>query len=154
MSKLALPFAALVVLVVGCQQAATAEQAQDKMSRASGKTIPTDFQTEEAPADAGVEDPAAGHKESATCVVGGGKQTACTISFGPADNEASRVVAFKVGSDSFIFRGNSQGRWWSGTLNGKQAMGYELNRGHVVFSNQALDQQFEYWTKGNEHGNY
>ncbi len=53
-----------------------------------------------------------------------------------------------------IFRGNRQGRWWSGTLNGEPAMGYELNRGHVVFNTRTLDGAFEYWTRGNEHGSY
>lgn len=150
MSKFALPLAAAVVLVVGCQQSVEAQQGQT----AKGD-VPSDFQREDAPEGTGTEDPImAGKAEAATCVVGDAAPQPCTMSFGIPDDAASRVVSFKIGNDNVVFRGNNQGPWWSGALDGNPAMGYELNRGHVVFSNQKLDQQFEYWTKGNEHGSY
>jgi hypothetical protein len=37
---------------------------------------------------------------------------------------------------------------------GQPAMGYELNRGHVVFSTVDLKNTFEWWTDGNQHGRY
>jgi len=52
------------------------------------------------------------------------------------------------------FIGRSQGGWWSGQLDGRPAMGYERNRGHVVFSTTDLETTFTWWSEGNEHGAY
>ena len=59
-----------------------------------------------------------------------------------------RVVTFEG-------MGNSDGAgWWFGTLNGKQAAGYNLNRRHYVFSTTDTKFEFECWEKGWYKGSY
>lgn len=63
-------------------------------------------------------------------------------------------MTFESPGGSVRFVGKSQGGWWSGELDGKPAMGYERNRGRVVFSTTDLESTFEWWSEGNEHGQY
>ena len=167
LAKLAMPLGCAALLIFGCSQNAGAEKPeQDRQTRASarggGDQTAAGFQTEEA-TQPGIPDPSEAEGNTpATCVAGNGNPAPGTMAFGPSDTAAGTVVAFKLNTQrdnagngtAMIFRGNRQGRWWSGTLNGKPAMGYELNRGHVVFNTRTLDQAFEYWTQGKEHGSY
>lgn len=63
-------------------------------------------------------------------------------------------MSFVSGDTRTVFVGKAQSGWWSGKLDGKPAMGYELNRGHVVFSNMDLGTRFEWWSEGKQHGTY
>lgn len=87
----------------------------------------------------------------------------CTLDFGaPAPCRMSDEVAadgthtmiFAMGDKQVRFTGMPQSGWWSGRLDGSPAMGYELNRGHVVFSTTDLKTRLEWWSEGNEHGTY
>jgi hypothetical protein len=62
-------------------------------------------------------------------------------------------MEFVFANNRVRFTGRSQGAWWSGQLDGQPAMGFELNRGHVV-STSDLKMTFEWWSKDNEHGTY
>ncbi|AHE54687.1 hypothetical protein NX02_15015 [Sphingomonas sanxanigenens DSM 19645 = NX02] len=65
-----------------------------------------------------------------------------------------RDLRFDVGGRQIRFVGRAQGRWWSGTLDGKPAMGFERNRGHVVFSTTDLTRTFAWFYPASEHGTY
>ncbi len=155
MSRLLLPFAATILLVIGCSQNAGAENSAAQ----EGRTVETARAdsakaTKAAPGDATPYPTASGEATPATCIFGEGEPTACTMTSLANDGAGGMTIAFKVGPDTITFRGKRQDRWWSGTLNDAPAMAYELNRGHVVFNSRNLDRYFEYWTKGNEHGSY
>ncbi len=68
--------------------------------------------------------------------------------------DGTHAMTFSSAQTHTRFTGKSQTGWWSGQLNGQPAMGYELNRGHVVFSTADLKTTFEWWSEGNEHGTY
>ncbi|MBO9623382.1 MAG: hypothetical protein J7500_11795 [Sphingomonas sp.] len=91
--------------------------------------------------------------ESATCVFDTAPPEPCEIVF-TVDRGNTRMVARGRSGKRVTFVGRRNSGWWSGTLDGAQAMGRELNRGNVVFSTRALDRSFQYWTRGNEHGSY
>ena len=56
---------------------------------------------------------------------------------------------------TFVGKGSDDGPgWWFGTLNGKQAAGYNRNRRHFVFGTADMKAEFECWQKGWDHGNY
>lgn len=87
----------------------------------------------------------------------------CALDHAPAKpcEMSDRVEADGTHTMTFVsaqtrtrFIGKSQSGWWSGQLNGQPAMGYELNRGHVVFSTADLKTTFEWWSERNEHGAY
>lgn len=42
-----------------------------------------------------------------------------------------RHLTFQLGKRQIKFVGRAQTGWWSGRLDGKPAMGFERNRGHV-----------------------
>lgn len=89
-----------------------------------------------------------------TCVAGTGPPQPCRIDFGYSGD--ALVVRFALAGRTLEFVGHRQGPWWSGTLNGIPAAGYELNRGHVVYATADLqiETRFEWWARGNQHGNY
>lgn len=64
------------------------------------------------------------------------------------------TMEFTAGDRRTRFVGRSQTGWWSGQLDGQPAMGFERNRGHVVFSTTDLKTTFEWWSAGSEHGSY
>lgn len=68
--------------------------------------------------------------------------------------DGQHTMNFVAGDKRTQFIGRSQSGWWSGKLDGKPAMGYELNRGHVVISTTDLESTFEWWSDGNQHGSY
>jgi len=78
---------------------------------------------------------------------------ACRMSDAVGDDE-THTLEFTFGTTRVRFVGKSQTGWWSGKLDGQAAMGYELNRGHLVFSTADLKTTFEWWTDGNQHGRY
>lgn len=63
-------------------------------------------------------------------------------------------MRFTMAGQVVRFDGKAQTGWWSGRLDGKPAMGYELNRGHTVFSIADLATRFEWWYDGMRHGQY
>ncbi|HVJ02064.1 MAG TPA: hypothetical protein VM662_07775 [Sphingomonas sp.] len=91
--------------------------------------------------------------ESATCVFDTAPPEPCEILF-TVERGSTRMMARGRSGKRVIFVGRRNSGWWSGTLNGAPAMAYERNRGNVVFSTRTLDRSFQYWTRGNEHGNY
>lgn len=158
MSRLLLPFASAVLLVIGCSQNAVAENNAAGESAAKAGLAQSDASAAK-PANKRVAPQAtapapAGDSIPVTCIFGEGDPTPCTMTSTANDSEGGITIAFRVGPDTITFRGKRQDRWWSGTLNDAPAMAYELNRGHVVFNSRTLDHYFEYWTKGNEHGSY
>ncbi|QNA86396.1 hypothetical protein G4G27_22240 [Sphingomonas sp. So64.6b] len=63
-------------------------------------------------------------------------------------------MTFLAGNRRVIFEGRSNSGWWTGTLNGRAAMGYERNRGNIVFSTTDLKTRFSWWYPTNAHGTY
>lgn len=63
-------------------------------------------------------------------------------------------MTFLAGQRRIVFEGRSNSGWWSGTLNGRPAMGYERNRGNVVFATTDLKTRFAWWYPANGHGTY
>lgn len=68
--------------------------------------------------------------------------------------DGAHAMTFTLGRRQLRFVGRSQTGWWSGTLDGKPAMGLELNRGHTRFSTTDLSTSFDWWLPGQEHGRY
>lgn len=63
-------------------------------------------------------------------------------------------MVFAFGADRVTFVGRKQTGWWAGHLNGKQAMGFERNRGNMVLSTYDLSVSFAWHYPGQEHGSY
>ena len=91
-----------------------------------------------------------------------GERVRCSFDHGPAracvmtdsvDRGVHRMN-FTAGRDRTTFIGRSNSGWWSGRLNGRAAMGYERNRGNIVFSTADLRTSFSWWYPANEHGTY
>lgn len=163
MSRLLLPFTATVLLVIGCSQNAVAENGaadrqddrqEDRQHDTQAASAPSARQAEPKAAASSSATASSGDSTPATCIFGDGEPTPCTMTSRATDGDGGVAISFRIGPDTIRFRGKRQDRWWSGTLNDKPAMAYELNRGHVVFNARDLDRAFEYWTKGNEHGSY
>ena len=89
----------------------------------------------------------------ATCSLDYGKPVPCRVA-DRVDGNGGHATTFTMGQRILKFVGKSQTGWWSGTLDGKPAMGVELNRGHVRFSTTDLATSFDYWFTGQEHGTY
>lgn len=90
---------------------------------------------------------------SMQCEIDHGKPEPCRMS-DHVDSHLVHAMRFTLPSRTVTFKGKAQTGWWSGTLDGKPAMGYELNRGHVVYSTTDLGTTFEWWSAGMQHGNY
>lgn len=91
--------------------------------------------------------------ETVQCSFGDAPAVACTL-HDRVDRDGMHHMQFVAGDHATTFTGRMQSGWWSGWLNGKKAMGYELNRGHVVYSTAAMDARFEWWSTGKQHGTY
>lgn len=63
-------------------------------------------------------------------------------------------MRFVLTGREVTFVGRGGGGWWSGMLNGVPAMGFERNRGHVMFSTRDLAHRFAWWHAESEHGTY
>lgn len=90
----------------------------------------------------------------ATCIFDVAPPEPCTIDVRVDADGTTRLEATGSGGRRARFAGRRADGWWSGTLDGAPAMGYERNRGNVAFATQALDRSFQYWTAGNAHGRY
>lgn len=97
---------------------------------------------------------AAAPPELATCVFDTAAPEPCVVTFSVGKDGATTLRARAKGGHRTVFVGKRGSGWWSGTLDGAPAMGYELNRGNVTFSARTLNRSFQYWTRGNEHGTY
>lgn len=91
--------------------------------------------------------------ERVFCAFDSAPAVPCTM-IDRAVRPGEHVMEFSDGKRRVRFSGRSQSGWWSGTLNGKPAMGFERNRGHLVFSTTDLGTTFAWWYKGAEHGSY
>jgi hypothetical protein len=90
-------------------------------------------------------------------------QVRCSRDDGPAkpctytdtvQPDGTHMMVFTGDAHPTIFIGKPQTGWWSGQLNGKPAMGYERNRGNIVFSTTDLKNRFAWWYPTEEHGSY
>lgn len=63
-------------------------------------------------------------------------------------------MVFEHADGRNVFIAKHQSGWWSGTLDGRPAMGVELNRGHMRISTVDLTRRFVWWYPGYEHGTY
>ena len=91
--------------------------------------------------------------QPAQCSANYAPAVACKMSDDVSADE-THTMEFAFGPTRVRFVGKAQTGWWSGKLDGQPAMGYELNRGHLVFSTLDLKTTFEWWTSGNQHGKY
>ncbi len=64
-----------------------------------------------------------------------------------ATKDGTHTMDITHGDQRTRFIGQRQGPWWSGTLDGKDAMGYEINRGHMVIATRDLQSTFEWWNR-------
>lgn len=90
---------------------------------------------------------------SVHCALDGAPAKPCEMS-DRVEADGTHNMSFVSGQARTRFVGKSQSGWWSGRLNGQPAMGYERNRGHVVFSTMDLESTFTWWSEGHEHGAY
>lgn len=90
---------------------------------------------------------------SVQCSLDDAAAVACRMSDSVAA-DGTHTMEFAFGEKRVRFVGKSQTGWWSGQLDGRPAMGRELNRGHTVYSTTDLKTAFEWWSEGNEHGAY
>ncbi|UIJ46502.1 hypothetical protein LZK98_06015 [Sphingomonas cannabina] len=98
---------------------------------------------------------AAQTSEQATCAFDTAPPESCTVAFTVRTDGTTELRAKAIkGEHQAVFIGRRQSGWWAGTLDGAEAMGYELNRGNVTFATRALDRTFQYYTAGHEHGSY
>jgi hypothetical protein len=79
------------------------------------------------------------------CVVNTSEARPCITRFA-TDVRGVRTVRMTVG--------RARDGWWSGRLNGKPAMGYELNRANVKFSTSDLSLSVQYYYSGSQNGTY
>ncbi len=91
--------------------------------------------------------------ESVHCSLNDAPAVACRMT-DTVDANGAHSMEFVAGTQRIRFSGRSQTGWWSGQLDGRPAMGRELNRGHTVYSTVDLKTTFEWWSEGNEHGSY
>lgn len=90
----------------------------------------------------------------ATCAFDVAAPEPCTIDIRVDAEGITHFEAVGRGGHRIRFTGRRADGWWSGALDDAPAMGYERNRGNVVFATRALDRSFQYWTAGNAHGRY
>lgn len=97
--------------------------------------------------------PAAGSRaETVRCSVNDAPARACQMTI--ATRDGVRHLRFNVAGRRVEFVGRAQSGWWSGRLNGRPAMGFERNRGYVMFSTTDLRTRFAWWYPSSEHGTY
>lgn len=88
------------------------------------------------------------------CQSGAQPAQTCRMNIKTEPGDADMTLEFTLASGSVRFKGQHQSAWWSGQLNGKPAMGYELNRGHTLYSTTDLSTTFEWWYGDMQHGSY
>ena len=91
------------------------------------------------------------------------ERVACSFDDGPpivcrmadiARADGSHRMTFSGAGRRVTFEGRPQTGWWSGRLNGAAAMGYERNRGNIVFATADLRTTFAWWYPADAHGRY
>lgn len=87
------------------------------------------------------------------CSLNDGPEQACVL-IDQAGRGGTHRMSFAGPRIRVSFVGRANSGWWSGRLNGKPAMGYERNRGNVVFSTTDLSTRFAWWYSGSAHGTY
>ena len=87
------------------------------------------------------------------CSIDYAPDRACQMSDTVAGSGVHRMV-FRQGNRTLVFVGRSNTGWWAGKLDGRPAMGYERNRGNVVFSTYDLRTTLSWWYPRQEHGSY
>jgi len=85
------------------------------------------------------------------CIFGDAPRPVPCVLTDTAGRIGHRMV-FTAGRQRAVFVGGRNSAWWRGKLNGKPAMGYELNRGHTVYSTFDLQNRFEWWYPGQRNG--
>lgn len=113
---------------------------------------PADAQATPASSDAAGDSDAV--ETRVQCSSDDAKPQACRMRDAVGADAVTHTVTFEAGGTTVRFVGKAQGGWWSGTLDGQPAMGYEKNRGHVVYSTADLSRTFAWWSPGSEHGAY
>lgn len=88
------------------------------------------------------------------CQSGAEPAQTCRMEIKTEPGDANMTLEFTFASGSVRFKGQHQSAWWSGQLNGKPAMGYELNRGHTLYSTTDLSTTFAWWYGDMQHGSY
>lgn len=77
----------------------------------------------------------------------------CEIDYAPAvacrlsdtvAADGTHTMVFDAGGRKVEFVGKSQTGWWSGKLDGRPAMGREIDRSHIMFSTVDLQFAFEW----------
>ena len=91
--------------------------------------------------------------EQIRCSWNDGPDRPCTYS-DTVQPDGTHKMIFSGAGQPTVFVGKPQTGWWSGKLNGKPAMGYERNRGNIVFSTTDLSSRFAWWYPIEEHGSY
>ena len=90
--------------------------------------------------------PATG-QDHVSCIFGDApKPTACVLT--DVVEQGDHRMTFTAARQRATFVGRRNSGWWSGRLNGKPAMGYEINRGHTAYSSLDLQNRFEWWSAG------
>jgi hypothetical protein len=87
------------------------------------------------------------------CSVDYAKPAPCTMT-DMVRRDGAHVLRFQQGPHRIEFVGRSQTGWWSGTLDGKPAMGLEMNRGYTRFSTLSLGRTFDWFYPGQDRGTY
>ena len=90
--------------------------------------------------------------ETVRCSIDDAPARACKMAI--TTRGGVRHLRFSVAGQRIEFVGRAQSGWWSGKLNGRPAMGFERNRGYVVFSTTDLRTRFSWWYPQSEHGRY
>lgn len=85
------------------------------------------------------------------CIFGDAARPVACLLTDTATRRGHHMV-FRAGRQRAVFDGRRNSAWWSGQLNGRPAMGYEVNRGHIVFSSTDLQNRFEWWYPGSRVG--
>ena len=91
--------------------------------------------------------------EAVRCSLNGAPAMACSLAV-MTKPDGRRVLTFVAGQRPIRIIGKAQTGWWSGTFNGRPAMGLEINRGYSRFSTIDLTTTFDWWYPGREHGTY
>src|SRR5439155_25066659 len=96
---------------------------------------------------------AQGARERVRCSIDDAPDNLCVM-IDQVRAQGMHRITFLAGNRHVVFEGRSNSGWWSGKLNGRPAMGYERNRGNVVFATVDLNSRFSWWYPGSAHGNY
>lgn len=91
--------------------------------------------------------------EKVMCSRDGARPVACTVAI-TTSRDGKRILDFNASGTKVRIIGKAQSGWWSGTLDGKPAMGIELNRGYTRFSTSDLATTFDWFYPGQQHGTY